>query len=266
MGLFDGKVVIITGAARGQGRSHAINFAGEGANMAISDIGKNAKLSQYNLGTTEELEDTANECRKLGSRVVSVICDITSDSQVKSMVDACIKEFGRVDIVVNNAAWTRMSPLHELSEEDIVAQIDTTLIGAIRVSKHVIPHMIKQKDGCIINIASTGIRGFPNFIPYGCAKNGILGLTKGLALELAPYNIRANTVIPGIVDTGMVRGLAPVMGMNPDEAVKTFAESTNLIPDVVIQPQSISKAIMYLASDPVLTGAELAVDAGHLLK
>ncbi len=266
MGRFDGKVVLVTGAARGQGRSHATSFAKEGANLLISDIAKDVPSAGYPLGTSQELEETAEECRKAGSKVVSVICDITKDDQVKAMVDTGIKEFGRIDIVINNAAWARMCPLDELSEEDIVAQIDTTLTGAIRVCKYVVPHMKKQRDGCIINTSSTGIRGFANYIVYNCAKHGMRGLTRGLAVELGEYNIRANTVIPGVVDTGMLRGLAPKLGKTPDEVIEMFAENTRLIPDVIIKPADISRAIMYLASEPFLTGTELAVDAGHMLK
>jgi len=266
MGRFDGKVTLITGAARGQGQSHAINFAKEGSNLIISDIAQTPKVSPYPLGTSEELENTTNQCRELGVKVVSMVCDITVDSQVKAMVDAGIKELGRIDIVINNAAWARMGPLDELSEEDIVSQIDVTLIGAIRVCKHVIPHMKKQQEGCIINISSTGIRGFVNFCPYNCAKHAMLGLTKGLALELGPYNIRVNTVIPGIVGTGMIKGLAPKLGMDPEEAIKTFVDATRILPDAEVKPQNTSNACMYLASEPVLTGTEILVDAGHMLK
>ena len=146
------------------------------------------------MGTAKELEDVAKQCRGFGSKVVSMVCDITSETQVKAMVDTGIKEFGKIDILINNAAWAKLGAIHEITEEDVFAVINTNLIGTIRVCRYVVPHMIQQKDGCIINIASIVVRGVANLVPYVCSKAGILGLTRSLAFELAPHNIRVNTI------------------------------------------------------------------------
>jgi len=265
MGRFDGKVVMITGAARGQGRSHAIAFAREGADLVISDIAKDLKNGPYPMGTMKELEETAEIAREFGQKVASVECDVTSESQVKAMVEAGIKEFGKMDVLINNAGLTKLGLIHETSEDDVSQTINIMLIGPIRVCRHVVPHMIKQKDGCIINISSSAVRGMSNLFHYVAAKSGIEGLTKALAIDLAPHNIRVNCIRPGAVDTPLVAGLSSQVGMKPDEVLKFFCQQTYLLQDVAIQPESISNACLYLASDPVLTGVFLSLDAGASL-
>jgi NAD(P)-dependent dehydrogenase (short-subunit alcohol dehydrogenase family) len=267
MGRFDGKVVVITGAGKGQGRSHAVAFAKEGANLVISDIGrKEVAVAPYTMGAVEDLEETAKECRSLGAKVVAVACDITSESQVKAMVEAAMKEFGRIDVLVNNASWAKLGGIHEITEDDVFAVINTNLIGTIRVCRYVCPVMMEQKSGHIVNIASTVVRGEANLIPYVCSKTGILGLSRSLALELAPHHICVNTVVPGLVVSDMSRGLSSQMGMSPDEAVKTLAEGNYLMPDVLIYPEDITQAVLFIAANNKLTGVEFNVDAGALLK
>jgi len=266
-GRFNGKVVMITGAGKGQGRSHAIAFAQEGANLVISDIGKKeVAAAPYTMGAMEDLEETATECRNLGAKVVAVACDITSEGQVKAMVEAAMKEFGRIDILVNNAGWAKLGGIHEMTEEDVFTVINTNLIGTIRVCRYVCPIMMKQDSGHIINIASTVVRGAANLVPYVCSKTGILGLSRSLALELAPNHIRVNTVVPGLVVSDMSRGLSSQMDMSPDEAVKTLAENNYIMPDVMIYPEDITRAVLFVADQSTLTGVELNVDAGALLK
>jgi len=265
MGRFDDKVVMITGAARGQGRSHAIAFAREGANLVISDIARELKDAPYPMGTMEELEETAEMAGEFGQKVVSVECDVTSESQVKAMVEAGTATFGKVDVLINNAGLTKLGLIHETSEDDVFQTINIMLIGPIRVCRYVVPQMIKQKDGCIINISSSAVRGMANIFHYVAAKSGIEGLTKALAIDLAPHNIRVNCIRPGAVDTPLVAGLSSQVGMTPDEVLRFFCQQTYLLDDVVIKSENVSNACLYLASDPVLTGVFLSVDAGASL-
>jgi len=266
MGMFDGKTVIITGAGKGQGKAHALAFAREGADLVISDLYGDSKQCAYALGTQAELEKTAKECREFGHKVISVECDITSESQVQAMVDTAVKEFGKIDVLVNNAGWVRLGLIHEVSEEEVAGQINTNLLGTIRCCRLVTRQMVKQQYGCIVNISSTATRGMSQLAPYIASKHGVIGLTKALALELAPHNIRVNCVLPGTVATDMVFGLSTEqMSMSREEGLKLFTEQTYALPNVIIYPEDISEGVLFVAHHPKLTGAFLPVDAGALL-
>lgn len=269
MGRMDGKVVVITGAARGMGRCHALTFAREGADLVLSDIGQDIDLVPYAMGTTEELKSVEEEIKAMGRRVISTRCDVTVPSEVNGMVEAGIKEFGHLDILINNAGISGVGicPAWELTEEQWETKISVNLTSVWRVSKAVIPHMIKQNYGRIINISSiAGIQGIGLSSHYAAAKHGVIGLTRTMAIEAAPYNITVNAIAPGSVDTPMMELFGKAAGMTREEMIKIYS-GAHLIPRLVTA-QAISEACLYLASDGAefVTGSTLPVEAGWVQK
>jgi NAD(P)-dependent dehydrogenase (short-subunit alcohol dehydrogenase family) len=180
-----GKVVIITGARRGMGRSHAIAFAKEGAKVVVSDI------------SLEDYDRVVKEIKKLGGEAIAVNCDVSKKEEVEEMVRKTIEKWGRIDVLVNNAAIAQFKPFLEMTEEDWNRTMDINLKGYFLCAQAVAKEMVKQKSGVIINIASIAIGqigiGFPNLVHYVASKGGVVGMTEALALELSPFNIRVNS-------------------------------------------------------------------------
>ncbi len=195
-----GKVALVTGAARGIGRAIAISLAKDGADIVLNDIDE------------EALKKTAEEIKALGRKVLPVKADVSKWDEVKKMVDEAIKYFGHIDILVNNAGIVGpFKPVHEISESEWDKVLAVNLKGAFLVIKAVVPHMIKQKYGKIINISSVaGVEGNAKMAPYCASKAGLIGLTKSLAEELAPYGIRVNAICPALVEkTALTEGMPP---------------------------------------------------------
>ncbi len=266
---FAGRVVLVTGAARGQGRAIALNFAAQGADVAICDIGHpDLATVDYPLASSANLAAVAAEAEALGARVIHQTCDIRRQDQVDAFVGAAVAAFGRLDIVVNNAGiLSGNKPVHEMEDEQFLTMIDVNLTGQWRVSRAVVPHLIAAGGGRIVNIASAaGLVGAPGFGHYCAAKHGLVGLTKTMAAELAPYHITVNAICPGLVDTMMVEHsatqLAAQMGSTQDEAYDAFLTVHHI--KERITPDQSAAAVLYLASDAarVVTGACLPVDAG----
>jgi len=261
----EGKVAIVTGGARGQGRSHCLSLAREGADIVACDICKDLPVD-WPLGKRGELDETVNQVKALGRRAIDLIADISKADEVRAVVDKTIDEFGKVDILVNNAAVDFLyGPCHKVTEEDWDIMLDVNLKGTWLCCKYVIPHMIKQKSGKIINISSVcGLMGMENVVPYTCSKHGVIGLTRALAAELAPYKINVNAICPGAVDTPMLSASAKIIGITPEEAQKMWGESTLL--GELWQPQDISNAVVWLASEDsrYLTGHSLPADGGWI--
>jgi len=261
----EGKVAIVTGGARGMGRSHCLALAQEGAHIVTCDICRDLPVD-WPLGTKEELDETVNQINALGGKAIGVIADISKANEVKVVVHKTIGEFGKVDILVNNAAVDFLyGPCHETSEQEWDIMLDINLKGQWLCCKYAIPHMIKQKSGKIINISSVcGFTGLANVVPYTCSKYGVIGLTKALAAELAPYKINVNAICPGAVDTPMLSESARIIGITPEEAQEKWGESTLL--HELWQPQDISKAVLWLASEDshFLTGHSLPADGGWI--
>lgn len=274
MGRLERKVAFITGAARGQGRSHAVAFAEEGADLMLVDICADIPGVRYRLGTTEQLETTARRCRELGRRVATMSCDVRDQSQVDAAVAAAISEFGRIDVLINNAGvGSPAGPVWELTEEQWQLLLDVDLNGVWRVSKAVIPHMIERRSGCILSTSSSaGIKGFGWDANYVAAKHGVVGLTKNMAIDLAPYGIRVNCVCPGSVrddpqlDSAMLKGVAEEFGVPLERHEQEFA-AYHLFP-VLMEARDISRAYVWLASDDCrrVTGSVFALDAGFTAK
>ena len=181
-------------------------------------------------------------------------------------MEAAVETFGKVDILVNNAAVDfHYGPCHEVTEEQWDIMLDINLKGQWLCCKYVIPHMIKQKSGKIINISSVlGLTGIGNVVPYTCSKFGVIGLTKALAVELAPYHINVNTVCPGAVDTPMLSESAKILGIKPEEAQELWGQSTLL--HALWQPRDVSNAVVCLASEEFrfLTGHSIPVAGGWI--
>jgi SDR family mycofactocin-dependent oxidoreductase len=267
MAEFDGKVAFITGAAHGQGRATALALAREGARIAGFDIARALTYPGYTMGSSGELDSLAEACRELGSECVTFAGDVRDDSAVTRAVDETAARFGRIDILFNNAGICAYGLAHELSEEAWDAMVDINLKGAWLVARRVIPVMIRQRAGVIINNSSiAGLRGMARLSHYAASKWGLTGLTKSWAIELAPYGIRVNSLHPTGVNTPMNDGLAALEGLTPQEIAERSAG--NLLPVPWIEPEDVAQAVLYLASERgrYITGAPLVLDAGLLTR
>jgi SDR family mycofactocin-dependent oxidoreductase len=267
MAEFAGKVAFITGAAHGQGRATALALAREGARIAGFDIARPLTYPGYTMGSSGELESLAEACREVGSECATFAGDVRDDSAVTRAVDATAARFGRIDILFNNAGICAYGLAHELTEDAWDAMLDINLKGAWLVARRVIPVMIRQRSGVIINNSSiAGLRGMARLSHYAASKWGLTGLTKSWAIELAPYGIRVNSLHPTGVNTPMNDGLAALEGLTPQEIAERSAG--NLLPVPWIEPEDVAQAVLYLASDRArfITGAPLVLDAGLLTR
>jgi len=263
---FAGKVAFITGAAHGQGRATALALAAEGARIAAFDLAKPLAYPAYEMGTSDDLRSLEAACREAGSECLTFEGDVRDDAAVTAAVGATAARFGRIDVLFNNAGICAYGLAHELSENEWDAMIDINLKGAWLVARRVIPVMIAQKSGVIINNSSiAGLRGMNRLSHYAASKWGLTGLTKSWAIELAPYNIRVVSIHPTGVNTPMNDGLAALEGATPREIAERSAG--NLLPGVPwIEPEDVAQAVLYLASDKArfVTGSQFVLDAGLL--
>jgi len=265
MARFSGKVAFITGAAHGQGRAAAVALAREGARIAALDVARPLAYPGYALGSREDLAGLAEECRRLGTLCLTFAADVRDDTAVTAAVDATVEAFGRIDILFNNAGICAYGLAHELTEDAWDAMIDINLKGSWLVARRVIPVMITQHSGVIINNSSVaGLRGMGRLSHYAASKWGLTGLTKSWAIELAPHGIRVNSIHPTGVNTPMNDGLAALEGLTPNEIAERSAG--NLLPVPWVEPEDVAAAVLYLASDDAryVTGAQFVIDAGLL--
>jgi SDR family mycofactocin-dependent oxidoreductase len=265
-GEFAGKVAFITGAAHGQGRATALALAGEGARIAAFDVAKPLAYPAYEMGSGDDLQSLAEQCGKAGSECLAFAGDVRDDAAVTAAVEATVAKFGRIDVLFNNAGICAYGLAHELSEDEWDAMIDINLKGPWLVARRVIPVMIAQKSGVIINNSSiAGLRGMNRLSHYAASKWGLTGLTKSWAIELAPHNIRVVSIHPTGVNTPMNDGLAMLEGTTTHEIAERSAG--NLLPGVPwIEPEDVAQAVLYLASDRArfVTGSQFVLDAGLL--
>lgn len=279
LGRMTGKVAFITGAARGQGRSHAVRLASEGADIIAVDICEDIRTVTpfYSLATEDDLAETANEVEALGRRVVATKADVRDLGALQKTFDHGVAELGPVHTVVANAGIaTAFRKTWELTADEWRDMIDVNLTGVHHTATAAIPSMIEAGNGGSIVFTSSigGFKGVPNVGHYVAAKHGIVGLMRTLANELAPHNIRVNTVHPTNVNTTMIQnpgvyGLFAPEDPEPsqEKAIPGFT-SLNSLAVPWVEPEDISNAVLYLASDEAryVTGITLPVDAGANVK
>jgi NAD(P)-dependent dehydrogenase (short-subunit alcohol dehydrogenase family) len=260
-------VAFVTGAAHGQGRAAVLALAADGYDVAALDIARPMPYPGYAQGTSDELCTLEREVTALGRRALVLTGDVRDDADVTAAVDATVAAFGRIDLLFNNAGVAGYGLSHELTEEAWDTVLDVNLKGAWLVGRRVIPVMIAQRSGVIINNSSVaGLRAFARLSHYTASKWALTGLTKAWAIELAPYGIRVNSVHPTGVNTPFNDGLAELEGTTPREVAERSAG--NLLPVPWVETEDVVAALRYLASDAAryVTGTQLVVDAGLLTR
>ena len=275
-GRVEGKVAFITGAARGQGRSHAVKLAEEGADIIAVDALKDIDTVTYPMATDEDMQETVRLVEATGRRIHSSHADVRDFESLRIALDAGVEQFGHVDIVSANAGILSFGAVEELSEETWAQMIDINLSGVWRTAKAAIPHLIKQGTGGSIILTSSvaGLRSYAGVGHYVSAKHGVVGLMKTLAQELAEHHIRVNTVNPTQVDTPMVQHPDMYKLFSPDVENPTkedFAQASGesiLYPIPWVESIDVSNAVLFLASEEsrYITGVALPIDGGVLVK
>jgi SDR family mycofactocin-dependent oxidoreductase len=267
MSKLTGKVAFITGAAHGQGRAVALALGKEGASIVAFDVAKQLSYPGYTLGSESELASLQRDIEALDSWCLTITGDVRNDKDVSFAVERAIANFGRIDILFNNAGICAYGLTHELSEEEWDSMIDINLKGPWLVARRIIPVMIQQHTGVIINNSSVaGLRGMNRLSHYAASKWGLVGLTKSWAIELAPHNIRVNSIHPTGVNTPMNDGLAELEGATTQEIAERSAG--NLLPVPWVEPEDVSAMVLYLVSDEArfVTGSQFVLDAGLLTR
>lgn len=276
MGTLDGKVAFISGGARGQGRSHALRLAREGADIVMFDIAEQITSVPYPMGTEEDLAQTAAEVEALGRRIVARKADVRDQTAVEKVLGEGLEKLGRVDIVLANAG---IMPVVGPTSTDVSSwhdAIDVMLTGVLYTVEAAIPAMVEQNTGgsIVITSSAAGLKGTSRslrtktygLLGYTAAKHGVIGLMRAYANALASYNIRVNTVHPTGVNTPMVANEA-FLG-SADQFPELFEAMSNALPVPLIEPSDVSEAIAWLVSDGAryVTGAVIPVDAGATVR
>jgi len=269
-----GKVALITGAARGQGRAHALRLAQEGADIIAVDVCETVATTPYDGATEADLAETVKQVEDLDRRILTRKSDTRDLAGLEAAVADGLSEFGRLDIVCANAGIASFAPAWELTEDVWQDVIDINLTGVWKTVRATVPTMLEQGSGGSIILTSSiaGLIAFPNLAYYTAAKHGVTGLMRTLAVELAPHRIRVNSVHPTTVDTDMVNN-EPVYSLflgGMQGATRADAEvgmkALNAIPIPWVDPVDISNAVLWLASDEAryVTGTTQVIDAGAM--
>lgn len=277
VGRVEGTVALITGAARGQGRSHAVRLAAEGADIIAIDICKQIDSVQIPMSTPEDLAETADLVKGLGRRIVTAEVDVRDYAALKLAVDSGVEQLGRLDIIVANAGiGNGGQTLDKTSEEDWTDMIDINLSGVWKTVKAGVPHILEAGRGGSIILTSSvgGLKAYPHTGHYVSAKHGVVGLMRAFAVELGQHSIRVNSVHPTNVNTPMFMNEATMKMFRPDlenpgpEDMKVIGMMMHTLPIGWVEPEDISNAVVFLASDEAryITGITLPVDGGSCLK
>ncbi|BDX33422.1 3-ketoacyl-ACP reductase [Mycobacterium antarcticum] len=271
MGLADNKVAFISGVARGQGRSHAVRLAEEGADIIGFDICANDNAVEYPLATPDDLEETASLIEKFGRKAILEVADVRDYDAVRRVVDNGVAELGRLDIVLANAGVMAITGKHRLRREAWFAGIDIMLNGVFNTVEAALPHVkAGGRGGSIVITSSTaGLTGglsdgSPGIQGYIAAKHGVVGLMRGWANCLAPENIRVNTVHPTGVNSPMVANEAFARFVQEYPEVAGILQNPLPVPNGLLEPEDVTNSIMHLISDAgkFITGSTFTVDAG----
>jgi len=270
-GAVEGKVAWVTGAARGQGRAHAVALAAEGADVIVTDLCADIDTVPYALGTAAELAETVALVEAEGRRCLSMVADVRDTAALDAVVAAGTEAFGHIDICVANAGVTGYGRFHELDDTTWQDMIDVDLTGTFRTIRAVLPHMLERRFGRVIATASmAGRMGNPNLAHYVAAKWGVIGMIKTLAMEVANKGITANVIAPAAVDTPMLHNPAMYALFCPDldapsrDDVAPRYRAMNRMGVPWMDPSEISRAVVFLAADDagVSTGQVLEISLG----
>jgi len=267
MGEFDGKVVFITGIARGQGRNHALRFAREGASIIGIDVAKPvSEYVTYEQATEEDFHETVRLVEEAGGKIVARIADVRDSAALRAAVDEGVRQFGRLDVVVANAGICSWNRFWEMPDEQFEELVDINLTGVFKTLKAAAPAMIEADNGGSIILVSSvaGLKAMPGQINYSAAKFGLVGMTQAAAKELGEFRIRVNSIHP--------YGVKTPMGADPG-ALKMFERFPGWLPNFapiltekpIADPDDTSDAVLFLASDraKTITGSQMALDQGN---
>jgi (+)-trans-carveol dehydrogenase len=278
MGLVDGKVALVTGAGRGQGRSHALKLASEGADVIAVDIGGGkVETIPYELASEADLDSTVKEIEGMGRRAVKAVADVRSLSQLQTAVDSGLSSLGKIDIVCANAGIGSWGVAWEMTEQQWKDMIDINLTGVFNTTRAALPSMVERGEGgsVVLTSSTAGLRAYANTAHYTAAKHGVIGLMKVLAQEAGAHRIRVNAVCPTTVRTPLVINaatfelFAPHLENPSEDDVREPFEGLNILPGVAwIEPEDVSDAVLFLCSDAAkfITGVALPIDAGNIVK
>jgi SDR family mycofactocin-dependent oxidoreductase len=271
-GLLAGQVAMVTGAARGQGRSHALALAREGANIIALDACAPIATVPYPLSAKADLETTAEQVEALGSRVVHGVVDVRDLAEMDQFIRDAVADLGRLDIVCANAGISTPSPTLEMTEETWQTTIDINLTGVWKTCKATVPHIVAGNRGGSVIITSSSATAMisRNIAHYTASKHGLIGFMRVLAKELAPYRIRVNTLHPTGVNTPMILNEPMYRLFRPDladptrEDFEASARSHHALGVSAVEPEDVSAAVIYLAgpSGRYVTGSTFMLDAG----
>jgi (+)-trans-carveol dehydrogenase len=276
-GRVEGKVAFVSGAARGQGRAHAVRLAEEGADIIAVDICKQIDSVLIPLANSEDLAETADLVKNAGGRIHTAEVDVRDFDALKAAVDAGVEEFGKLDIIVANAGIGNGGQLlHDTGEPDWDDMIGVNLSGVWKTVKAGVPHILAGgKGGSIILTSSVGgLKAYPHTGHYVAAKHGVIGLMRTFAVELGAQNVRVNTVCPTNVNTPLFMNEPTMKLFRPDlenpgpDDMKIVGQLMHTLPIGWVEPEDVANAVLFLASDEArfITGVALPVDGGSCLK
>lgn len=278
MGRMDGKVALVTGAARGQGRSHALRLAEEGAEIIAVDLCGQIDTVPYGMSHPADLDETTKRIEDLDRRVVAQQADVRDGASLQAAVSAGLSEFGQIDVVCANAGIFSYAPAWEMTDQMWDDMIAVNVTGVWKTLRAALPSMIERGAGgsLVLTSSTAGLRGFANMVHYTAAKHGVVGVMRNMVQEVSQFGIRCNTVHPTAVDTDMIQN-EPMYKLflpeaSPEELTReNYAaafQSLHTMAHPWVEPRDISNAVLWLASDEsrYVTGQTIAVDLGFLEK
>lgn len=273
MGSLDGKIALITGAGRGQGRSHALALAREGADIAVCDIAEDITTVAYHMATKSDLDETVAQVKALGRRAISFVADMRDTGQVNAMVEAVVAEYGRIDILAANHGIISFATVDETTDEIWSNIFDTNITGIFKVVRAVLPHMRAQGYGRIVCTASSIARsGRANCAAYASSKWAVIGFVKSCAQDVAGTGITVNALAPSSVETEMIYNPTTFKLFCPDIENPTAADFEARVVDMFgaghFPPEEVSRALLYFVQDErgVYQGNTMDIEYGMLTR